>query len=234
MSSASAITNFVQSIPENKLIFASKLYEEQFAERVTEAAYYQTLRRMCKAGGLHRIGKGTYYRPRKGKYGPVPLPQSEVISAFTKAGNGAVIGYAMYNERRLTTQVPKTVEVVSSKVEQQTKSVGGVLVQFCGLRYTAEVTAALHMLEVLQNYEEIQELNYRQFLQFCKEFSQEYSETAVHQVIAARQYKKKTLAFLQSVLDYYGVANGIGRYLSAFSEYKFPSMEELYEAAQLS
>ncbi len=232
MIGAQTIANLLQSIPENKLIFANKLYEEQLRGQVKEGAYYQTLGRLCKSGVLCRIGKGAYYRPRKGKYGSIPLPQSEIISAFTKNGAGTVVGYAMYNELKLTTQVSKSVEVLSAKVEQQTKSIGDVSLRYCGLEYTPEVINALSMLEVLQNFHAIQELNYGQFICFCEKFSLRYSEMAVQQVVVARPYKKRTLAFLKSILEYYNVPNGIGRYLSALSEYKYPSMEAIYEAAQ--
>lgn len=234
MIGAQAVADLIQRVPENKLIFASKVYEEQLCGQITEGAYYQTLGRLCKSGVLCRIGKGTYYRPQRGKYGLIPLPQSEIISAFTEEETGAVVGYAMYNELKLTTQVPKAVEVFSAKVEQQTKSIGNVSVRFCGLEYTPEVTNALRMLEVLQNFEEIQELNYYQFICFCKRFAARYSEEAVRQVVAVRQYKKRTLAFLKSVLEYYDVPNGMSKYLSTLSEYKYPSMEVIYEAAQLS
>lgn len=234
MISAQTITNLVQTMPENKLIFANKLYEERLHGQVTESAYYQTLGRLCKRGVLCRIGKGTYYRPRQGKYGLVPLPQSEIIAAFTENGTGAVVGYAMYHELKLTTQISKSVEVFSAKVEQQTKSIGNVSLRYCGLEYTPEVTNALSMLEVLQNFNEIQELNYQQFLHFCEKFSARYNETAVQQVISARQYKKRTLAFLKNILEFYGTSNGISKYLSPLSEYQYPSMEAIYEAAQLS
>lgn len=234
MIGAQAIANVIEQIPENKLIFANKLYAEQFCREITEGAYYQTLGRLCKAGALCRIGKSTYYRPQKGKYGLIPLPQSEIISAFTAEGSGAVVGYAMYNELKLTTQIPKVVEVFSAKVEQKTKSIGNVSVQFCGMDYTPDVRSTLCMLEVLQNFESIQELSYYQFLRFCEEFTSQYNENAVQQVVVARAYKKRTLSFLKSVLEYYGTPNSLEKYLSALSEYKHPTMEAIYEAAQLS
>lgn len=231
---AQAISQAITNIPENKLIFASKLYEEQFRHETSEGAYYQALGRMCRSGVLCRIGKGTYYRPLKGKYGVIPLPQREIVSAFTEAGTGAVVGYAMYNNLKLTTQVSKTVEVFSSKIEQQTKSIGNVSLQFCDLTYTEEVKNILCMLEILQNFEEIQDFNYRQFLRFCQEFFNQYNEKILEQVLAERRYKKKTLSFLKNILDYYRIPNNLSRYLSTLSKYQHPTMEAIYEIAQLS
>lgn len=234
MTSAQAITQLIADIPENKLIFANSLYKERLHERTSESAYYQVLSRMCRAGTLCRIGKGTYYRPQKGKYGTVPLPQAEIILAFTAGETGVVVGYTMYNQLQLTTQVSKTVEIFSSKVEQKTKSIRNVSLRFYALNYSPKVKSSICMLEVLQNFESIQELNYPQFLRFCKAFAEQYNENAINQVLAVRQYKKQTLSFLKTILDYYGVPNNLSHYLSALSVYRHPTMEEIYETAQLS
>ena len=68
MTGAQIITQTMEQFPERELILASKLYTEQLSEAVSEEAYYQTLGRMCKAGSLCRIAKGTYYRPNTSKY----------------------------------------------------------------------------------------------------------------------------------------------------------------------
>ena len=61
MTGAQIITQTMEQFPESELIFASKLYTEQLSEAVSEEAYYQTLGRMCKAGSLCRIAKGTCF-----------------------------------------------------------------------------------------------------------------------------------------------------------------------------
>lgn len=234
MTNAQIITRTMEQFPENELIFASKLYTEQLSEAVSEETYYQTLSRMCKAGFLCRIAKGTYYRPKTSKYGIVPPSQKEIVAAFTEPDKGTVVGYSLYNSLKLTTQVAKTVEVLSSQMEQQTKTISNVFLQFCDLVYTPEVKRTLHVLEVLQNFGEIQDLNYRQFLSFCEQFAQEYDASALEQVIQKMRYQKKTISFLRNILNHYGVENNLNKYLSALSEYKHPTMEEIYEAAYAS
>ena len=234
MTGAQIITRTMEQFPENELIFASKLYANQLCKAVSEETYYQTLGRMCKAGSLCRIAKGTYYRPKISKYGIVPPSQKEIIAAFTDPDKGAVVGYSLYNSLKLTTQVGKTVEVLSSRMEQQTKTISNVFLRFCDLVYTPEVKRTLHVLEVLQNFSEIQDLNYRQFLSFCEQFAHEYDASALERVIQKVRYQKRTLSFLRSVLNYYGVQNDLSKYLSTLSAYKHPSMEEIYEAAYAS
>ena len=234
MTSAQMVSQTIEQIPENELIFASKLYVRQLSGEVTESAYYKTLERLCKAGELCKIAKGTYYRPKSSKYGIVPPSQKEIVSAFTEPDKGTIVGYSLYNELKLTTQISKTVEVFSSALEQQTKNISNVLLQFCNLIYTPEVKGMISMMEVLQNFNEIQDLNYAQFIKFCEQFSTIYNDEVFAQVCREMKYQKKTISFLRNILAHYHIPNNLGRYLSSLSEYKHPTMEEIYEAAYLS
>ena len=234
MTGTQIISGKLEQIPENELIFASKLYAQTLCGEVTESAYYKTLERLCKAGKLCKIAKGTYYRPKTGKYGIVPPSQKEIIAAFTEQEKGTVVGYSLYNSLKLTTQVSKTVEVFSSALEQQTKNIGNVFLQFCNLIYTPEVTGVIHMMDVLQNFGDIQDLNYTQFIKFCEQFAETYRDEVFAQVFRQVRYQKRTISFLRNILMHYQVPNNLGRYLSSLSEYKHPTMEEIYEAAHLS
>ena len=234
MKSSQLITQTIEQIPENELIFASKLYTRQLSSEVTESAYYKTLERLCKAGELCKIAKGTYYRPKSSKYGIVPPSQKEIIAAFTEEEKGTVVGYSLYNSLKLTTQISKNVEVFSSALEQQTKNISNVLLQFCNLIYTPEVKSMISMLEVLQNFGEIQDLDYIQFVKFCEQFSETYTDEIFKQVCCQIKYPKRTISFLRNVLIHYNVSNDLNRYLSSLSEYKHPTMEEIYEVAHLS
>lgn len=234
MTSTRMVSQTIEQIPENELIFASKLYIQKLSSEVTESAYYKTLERLCKAGELCKISKGTYYRPRASKYGIVPPSEKEIVSAFTEPDKGTVVGYSLYNRLKLTTQVSKTVEVFSSVLEQQTKNISNVLLQFCNLIYTPEVKDMIHMMEILQNFSEIQDLNYTQFIRFCEQFSSNYSDEVFAYVCREIKYQKKTISFLRNILAHYNVPNKLSRYLSSLSEYKHPTMEEIYEAAHFS
>lgn len=234
MTDAQEITNAIYQVPENELIFASNFYRSNLENIASESAYYQTLGRMCKSGDLCRISKGTYYRPKVGRYGVIPLSQKEIVSAFTEQEKGTVVGYSLYNNLKLTTQISKTIEVFSSQIDQQTKNISNVLLRFCNLTYSPNISGMIHMLEVLQNYEGIQDLNYARFLSYAKEFAKTYHDETFATVIKEKRYQKRTISFLKEVLSYYGVSNNLGMYLSPLSEYKHPSMEEIYEAAYKS
>ena len=87
---------------------------------------------------------------------------------------------------------------------------------------------------MLQNFGEIQDLNYAQFINFCEQFSANYNDKVFEQVCRQMKYQKKTISFLRNILAHYHVPNNLNRYLSSLSEYKHPTMEEIYETAHLS
>jgi hypothetical protein len=217
----------------NELIFASKFYREHLSGKVKEAAYYKALERLCKSQELMNIAKGVYHLPKKSKYGIVPPSEKEIISAFTKNGTGTVVGYSLYNALNLTTQVAKSVDVMSSALEGFTKTIRNITVHQVQIDYSESIQNMIHALEVLQNYYTIQDINHSAFITFTKKLADAYNEKAFKEVISTINYKKSTIAFLQEILNFYGRENNLNIYLSALSEYKHPRMEELYETTQI-
>ncbi len=233
MSSRAIVEGKLVEFPENHLLFASKLYTETFANEMSEAAYYKTLQRLCDKRALAKIAKGIYCKPVQTRFGDVLPSERQVIYEFTKNATGMVVGYTMYNNLNLTTQVAKSIEVYSSSIEERQKQVGKVFLKKQSLCFDENTTKAVQMLEVLQNYDTIQDMNNKRFWAFCKEYSECYNSVACESVLASIKYSKRTVAFLQRILNYYNVDNSLGRFLSPFSKYQIPSMEELYEAARI-
>ena len=48
-------------------------------------------------------------------------------------------------------------------------------------------------------------------------------------VLLHRKYSKSTIAFMKACLDFLGIPNGLGKYLSGLSEYKIPDVREIFE-----
>ena len=215
------------------MIFASQLYRTKLYNKMTEAAFYKSIERMYKNKELFKISKGTYYLPKNSKYGIVPPSDKEIISAFTKNETGIIIGYSLYNSLNLTTQVSKSIEVMSSSLEGFTKTIRNIRIQHVDIDYSLEVVNMIKCLEVLQNYYNIQDLNNLAFKNYTKELAKFYDEETFTKVIKTINYKKSTIAFLQEILNYYGVKNNLSSYLSCLSEYKFPKMEEINEIARI-
>ena len=233
MSSRAIVEERLSSYPENHLLFASKLYSEAFAKEMSEAAYYKTLQRLCNQRAIAKIAKGIYCKPLQTRFGEVLPSETQIVDEFTKNATGMVVGYAMYNTLNLTTQVPKNIEVYSSVIDEQQKQVGRVSLKKQSLIFDDRMVKAVQMLEVLQNYDTIQDMNENSFLRFCKKYSETYNEDACEAALSSIRYSKRTIAFLHSVLNYHNVENSLNRFLSPFSKYQIPSMEELYEASRI-
>ena len=129
----------LQCFKPNELIYASKLFSEKLEDKVSEAAYYKTLERMCKSGKLGKAAKGTYYIPKTSRFGTIPLSEKEIISAFTKEESGTIVGYSLYNQLGITTQISKATKVLSSALDSQTKTIRNVVVHYLPLRFTEAV-----------------------------------------------------------------------------------------------
>ena len=219
---------------QNELILAGRLFREELADSVSEEAFYKTLERMCKCGELARLAKGTYYLPKKSLFGMVPLPEREIISAFTKGGKGTVIGYALYNRLGLTTQIAKTTEILSCSLDTQTRTIRNVIVRHSPLLFTKAVEEMVHALDVLQNVAAIQDLNHAALLAYSQKIAEGFQESVFEEVIEKQRFSKSTIAFLQEILNYFGKKHSLKTHLSTLSTYKYPKMEELYAAAQVS
>jgi len=232
MKSNTAFRKAIQYYKENELIFASKVYKESMSKDISEVAYYKMLERMYKDGELAKAARGIYYKPKSSKYGIIPPSQEQIIESFTKNNTGTVIGYALYNRLNLTTQVAKTVQVLSSTLDGFTKTIRNVSIKQVELEFTQDVEDMIQGLDVLQNFYEIEDINYLAFLKYCNTLAEYYREDVFEKVISKVSYKKSTIAFLREILCYYNVQNTLYKYLSALSNYKYPRMEELHELAQ--
>ena len=96
-----------------------------------------------------------------------------------------------------------------------------------------EITSMIHGLEVLQNFNEIQDINYSAFLAYTEQLAESFNAGAFEKIFSAKKYKKSTISFFREILNYYNVDNNVNEYLSSLSEYKHPKMEELYEATRI-
>ncbi|MCR5176928.1 MAG: hypothetical protein K6C05_08790 [Anaerovibrio sp.] len=229
-SQAKTIEQFIMNQPENKILTANLLFR-QIPTPLSEQAFYQTLTRLTRQGILRHLTKGIYYRPRYSRFGEVPLCEEDILGYYTNDGKGMVIGYRLYQKYGITTQISKKSEVLSNVVQESTKTVGNVRVSQLKLQFTEEICRAITVLEILQNYRQIEEFNRQSLAAFMKKYAANYSEEAMITVIQARKYKKSTIAFLVSFLGYWKVKNMLHQYLSNMSTYSIPKMEEFYASA---
>ena len=93
-----------------------------YADFVREPAEFgavaAALSRLSRAGELVRLAKGRYYRPAAGRFGPVAPSQAAVVAALGAAPGQPppyLTGLAVYNALGLTTQVPATLTLATTR-----------------------------------------------------------------------------------------------------------------------
>ena len=226
-SQARAIAEFIFRQPENKILTAKQVYK-QLPEHFSEQAFYQTLTRLTQKGMLCHLTKGLYYRPRCSRFGVVPLGEQTIVEHYTAGGQGMVVGYRLYYQLGLTTQISKNVDILSNVLQENKKTVSNVKVSRLDLNFDATICNAIATLEILQNYRNIEDINHRQMAEYMRKFALNYSEDAIQTVLRHRKYKKATIAFLAAFLGYWNTKHTLQQYLSRLSAYAVPQMEEFY------
>lgn len=230
MSYSSMVMEKVRQYPELKLIDAQKIYKEKF-EGIPETTFYKAVSRLAKDGEIERITKGIYCKPKKGRFGTTVSNEKDILEYFLgeNKNKGVVIGYWLFNKYGLTTQVSKIIELYSSVTIQKERNIRNVTIKKANLRFNSTTVRMIELLEILQEYKNIQDLNMNRFIKFIEETVKYYDEKTVERVIKSVGYKKGTLASLRNILDFFNLENNIDKYLNGTSKYNAINMEELYE-----
>ena len=143
-----------------------------------------------------------------------------------------IIGYHLFNKLNLTTQVSKKITLYSTNVESETKNIRNIEIKNISLKINDEYKKIIEMLEVLQSFNKIQDLNYNAFYEYARNFSKEYNEDILKKVLVEKKYKKSTISFLRNILNYFEIRNELDKYLSSLSKYNHIDMEEVYESSR--
>lgn len=216
----------------NQIIVSRKLYREKLLS-VPELTFFKVLERMVKDNRLTRISKGIYCRPKESRFGILKSSEKEIIKYYTGENNefGMVIGYKLYNKYGISTQISKRTELYSNLISENKKVVQNVLINRANIEFSSSIIKAIEALEILQNYDEIEEIDNAMLKLYLEGYVHNYNDTSVNQVLTKMHYMKRTIAFLEKILEYYSVENSLHHYLSKTSVYKVPTMEQIYGLA---
>ena len=231
MSFSSAIIDALREFPELKLIDAQKLHQEKL-EDIPETTFYKTLSRLTENDKLVRLTKGIYCKPKKGRFGKIVSSEKNLLEYYLgeSKDKGVIVGYRLFNNRGLTTQVSKTVKLYSNNVVQQEKNIKNLTILKAELRFNSTTKKMVELLEVLQEHKKIEDLNLNKFMSFIEDAVKYYDEKTIARVLKTFSYKKSTIASLGKTLDFFKVEHGLKKYLSGTSKYDELRIEELYES----
>lgn len=219
------VLDYIKKLPERTIIVAREMYLEQFAA-LSFQTFLKYMERIVQKNILTVIGKGIYCRPITTPFGILRVSDNELKEYFTNGNcNGVEVGYGLYNKYKLTTQISKNIKVYSNKAIYNVQKIGNVQVKRCA--YSSDLRFAIECMEILENYNTIEDLKKETFYRFCEEIGCKYSEDSFLKVFGFGFYKKRTLAFLKYILDCFQIENNLDRYLNATSRYKYPKLEGL-------
>ena len=173
------------------------------------------------------LTKGLYYRPEKYKGNNIPISKERIVEYYVSNNSGIIVGEQMFRQKGIVTQNSDDIKILSSNLKEEKKHIDNIEVQKIDVTLNENTIPIIETMEILQNYNKLQEMNRKSFLTYMRNFTEKYSDESAKYVIENRKYKKSTIAFLERMLTWYGVENSLRQYLSPLSEYKIPTIEEL-------
>lgn len=226
------VENKIETFPVRDLIVANVFLKEKLSH-IPVNAYYKSLERMVNKGKLKKIAKGVYCRPKITRFGEISSCEENILDYYIgkEKLKGIVIGYRLFNKYGITTQVSKTIEIYSNILEEEKKNINNIKIKKINLSINVEIKKAIEQLEILQHYTEIEDANKNKFRAFINTIVESYSDEVFINVLSNIKYKKRTIAFLESILNNNNKRNTISRFLNRTSKYKIPEMGEIYESA---
>jgi len=217
---------------ELKIIISRDLYREKLSF-IPEVTFYKILERLEKTEKIHKIAKGVFCLSQKTKFGNLYSSEKDIVDYFVAANSGMVVGYGAFNQLGITTQISKRVEVYSNKVSECTKHLKNVSIRNVNLTFSEDNKKAIQLMEILEHFSEIEDLNILQFQNVASSLLKSYNENNFDNVFKTIKYKKRTIAFLETLLNSANIENNMKKYLSATSEYEIPNLEGLYETSSI-
>lgn len=104
----SYVTSYVSHQLPGRVFTHDQLIERKGITEDQRSATLKALSRMVSEKKIVRVSQGTYYRPRKSRFGSLPIEPRELISAVTKSKKVTIVpaGVAAVNALGLDTQLP--------------------------------------------------------------------------------------------------------------------------------
>ena len=222
----------IESYPLRELIVANKFLIEKLPN-IPANTYYKSIERMRKKGELEWLAKGVYCRPKVTKFGKISAGEENILNYYIGKENytGVVIGYRLYNKYGITTQVSKSVKIYSNVLEEEKKVIKNVEIKKVNISINSKIKRAIEQLEILENYDEIEDIDKNSLIHLYITIAEEYSDKVFMTVLRNMKYKKRTIAYLEKILNTKKVENTLSQFLNKTSKYKVPLVEEFYESA---
>ena len=88
------------------------------------------------------------------------------------------------------------------------------------------VKRAIEQLEILENYDEIEDIDKNSLIRLYRTIAEEYFDEVFITVLRNMKYKKRTIAYLERILNTRKVDNTLSKFLNKTPKYKIPLVGE--------
>lgn len=210
MSISAQVHDFIRQLQPGTVFLLSDIATYEDARKATGRAlqYYMT-HEDHPAGGVSKIADGLYYKDKVGLLGKLPPSYEEILHALTYQEDtqvGYVVGHQLFYQLGLSTQVPATVSVVTSKQAPANINFAGMRIEVKGKKQSIEQQdiKLLQLAYVLNNIDKIQSLEgesiYSALLTYFDELNHGNEQ---FEKLYERLVYKRTKALFGALLEHY-------------------------------
>ena len=189
-------------------------YDELDLNAKDYIAAAKTMERLIKEGVIKRLSNGIFYKPRMTVFGELQPSEEELIKPYIfekKKRIAYITGTALYNQMGLTTQVPKTIKIASSR--KRFSYSNDILNIKSTLSYVAvsdENYKFLEILDAIKDFNKIQDISMENGIQILKNILYKLNEKDLKTLVAySLFYPPKARAFLGALLEIIGSDVGL-------------------------
>lgn len=217
------IKQWIFSLKDGEIILAKQAYESNFID-MKEATFYQLLARLNEEKVIGKIAKGLYFKPMGNNVDTLPS-LDKLLEFFTnKNRNGMLVGEKMLENYGIISNSIDQYNIYTNVIEIKTqRKVSKLVIENVDVDYKNEsMRKTIEVLELIETIDNYSDVNYDNIYNMLKEFSSIYKEDILSKIIQAKGYKKRNIASLKLILDYFKIPNNLSRQLNTASKYSFP------------
>jgi len=212
-----------------------KVFDYSFFDnyRNNPAAVAKALSRLAKSNRIQRIEKGVYFIPKKSKFGTLSPSEKELIKSLTSKKNDNYVyetGLGAYNKLGLTSQVPNTITLASTR-QRPSKVVRGIKINYTKKNFDIRKfdPYILQLLDAIKDSKNIPDTTIDQVLLILKSRIKELKKTKLQELKKASlnypPYVRAILGAIIEILYDEKETTSIKKTLNPFTRYSIPLNE---------
>lgn len=226
---------YLNALDAHSMFFVKDIHQNILPEK-NFAAVCKALSRLEKENKVERVAKGIYCKPKVSSFGlgRIPFSERNIINYYLGPNQlfGILAGYSLFRKYGLTTQVEGSYIIYSNKSDVEVRTIRNVTVYRLRGEMSPEVKLSLEYFFIVHAMREIEDFNYCALIAYLEKTCKTLTSDSIEASLMLHSFGKRTIAQAKVILDYFGVENQLGRFLSPASVYNVLSMEEIYAIAR--